>query len=193
MRSWKIGAALLVASLGVRVAVVMALGPELHFVWAYMFFPSTVCFMLGHLICLAGRRWSALARPSLGVAFLVSSFALMAFGSYGAFDSPRFWSATLCFVLALPGLFEATKSRRWMNVLGDLSYPVYLVHMIVLIVGGAALADMMLPLGSPYLSILAWLAVVVAVAAVVHRAIEVLVAHVMRRIMAFSRFEAPAE
>jgi peptidoglycan/LPS O-acetylase OafA/YrhL len=194
MRSWKIGAALLVASLGVRAAVVITLGPELHHVWAYMFFPSTVCFfMLGHLICLAGRRWSALARPSLGVACLAASFAFMALGYYGAFDGSRFWSATLCFVLALPGLFNATKSSRWMNALGDLSYPVYLVHLIVLTVGGAALADIVLPLGSPYFSILAWLAVVIAVAAVVHRAIEIPVAHAMRRLMAFSRVQTPAE
>lgn len=185
MRSWKIGAVLLVASLAVRMAFVIASGPDLQYVWTYLFFPSTVCFfMLGHLICLASRRWSVLGNPALGVALLVCSFALMTLGSYKDFDTLRFWSSILCFTFAVPGLFEATKSIRWMNAVGDLSYPVYLVHYIVLILGGAALAEIMLPLGSPYWSIAASLVVVTAVAAVVHRGVEIPVAHVMRRISA---------
>ena len=39
----------------------------------------------------------------------------------------------LFFTLALLGLFEATKNIGWMNLLGDLSYPLYLVHTGVLI------------------------------------------------------------
>ena len=62
-------------------------------------------------------------------------------GSYASFDTPRFWVSVLLFSVAVPGLFEATKNVRWMNALGDLSYPVYLVHTMVLILFGQWLLD----------------------------------------------------
>jgi len=60
----------------------------------------------------------------------------MRFGPGYSFDSPRFWLSVLLFVAALPGLFAATKSNRILNYIGNLSYPVYLVHILVFIVAG---------------------------------------------------------
>jgi peptidoglycan/LPS O-acetylase OafA/YrhL len=189
MHSWKIGAILMVASFGLRMAFVIALGPDVHEVWTYRFFPSTLCFFLfGYLICLASLRWSVLKGRLLGGALLSCSLAIMTFGSYQGFDSWRFWSSTVCFVVAMPAVFEVTKNIRWMNLIGDLSYPLYLVHYLVLILVGTALADIVLPLlpisptGAGYLSVVAFLVVSIMAAAAVHRIFEIPVAHLMRRI-----------
>jgi peptidoglycan/LPS O-acetylase OafA/YrhL len=134
LRSWRVAVLLLLASLGMRAAFVLARGVDLN-TWTYFFIGSTFgFFLLGHLVCLAGRRWPMLSTPTLGWALLASSAIVMTFGgSFGGFDSPRFWGAVGCFTLALPGLFEATKGVQWMNRLGDLSYPLYLTHTTTLI------------------------------------------------------------
>jgi peptidoglycan/LPS O-acetylase OafA/YrhL len=189
LRSWKIGALLMVVSLATRMALVLALGTELNAVWTYAFFPSTLCFFLfGHLVCLASRRWEILKMPLLGAALLTCSLAVMLFGSYRGFDSPRFWLSILCFTLALPGVFEATKKIKWMNAAGDLSYPVYLVHLMVLMIVGPWLIKFVLPLDLmpraevAWVSIVVFLAITTAAAAVVHRLLEVPIARAMNRI-----------
>jgi peptidoglycan/LPS O-acetylase OafA/YrhL len=191
MRSWKIGAMLLAVSFGVRAAFVIALGNDVHEIWTYHFAVTTFgFFMLGHLVCLAGHRWRRLSQPVVGYVLLVCSFATMLFGgSYAGFDTTRFWGSVLLFAVALPGLFEATKGMRWLNLAGDLSYPIYLVHTGVLILFGPALLDFALPLTllppveAAYVSIAAFLGLTTLAALVVHRLIEVPVAHAMHRIV----------
>jgi peptidoglycan/LPS O-acetylase OafA/YrhL len=100
----------------------------------------------------------------------------------------RFWGSVLFFAAALPGLFEATKGMRWLNLAGDLSYPIYLVHTSVLMLFGPEVLDFVLPLTllppveAGYFSIAAFLAVTTLAAVVVHKIIEVPVAHAMHRI-----------
>jgi peptidoglycan/LPS O-acetylase OafA/YrhL len=188
MRSWKIGLALLCLSLAIRAAFVIANGPDLQNIWTYLFLPSTLCFfMFGHLICLAAEKWRVLNRPLLGLPLLALSAAAMTYGSYKDFDTWRFWSSLVLFVVALPGVFEATKGVRWMNALGDLSYPVYLVHYIVLIVIGPFLFELLVPLGGRT-SMAAWAVVATAVAFVVHKLVEAPLASAMKHI----RLKAPA-
>jgi peptidoglycan/LPS O-acetylase OafA/YrhL len=190
MRSWKIGAALLAASFGLRAAFVIVLGNGLHDVWTYHFAVTTFgFFMLGHLICLANQRWRPLSQPVMGCVLLACSFVTMLFGgTYAGYDSVRFWGSALFFAAALPGLFEATKGIRWMNLAGDLSYPIYLVHTSVLILFAPALLDFALPLTllppveAGYVSIAAFLATTSLAALAVHKIIEVPVAHAMHRI-----------
>ena len=118
-------------------------------------------------------------------------------GSYGGFDTLRFWGATICFTIALPAVFEATKSIRWMNLAGDLSYPIYLVHTSVLIVFGTMLTDFTLPLyllpptEAGYVSIAAFLATTTVAAFLVHKVVEVPVARAMHRMTTRSRAAAP--
>jgi peptidoglycan/LPS O-acetylase OafA/YrhL len=190
LRSWKIGALLMVASLATRLAFVLVLGTDLNAIWTYTFFPSTFCFFLfGHLVCLASQRWHILKMPVFGAALLACSIAAMTFGgSYQGFDSPRFWSSILCFTIALPAVFEVTRKTHWMNATGDLSYPVYLVHMIVLLTVGPWLVNVSLPLDlmpkaeAGWVSIVVFLGIVTAVAAVIHKLVEVPVARAMHRI-----------
>ena len=187
MRSWKIGAALLAVSFGLRAAFVIVLGVDVHDTWTYHFVVTTFgFFMLGHLACLASQRWRVLLHPAVGGILLICSLAVMTYGgSYGGFDTLQFWGAALCFTVALPAAFEATKSVRWMNLAGDLSYPIYLVHTSVLILFGGILTEFALPLTllppteAGYVSIASFLATTTVAAFLVHKGVEVPVARAM--------------
>lgn len=143
-------------------------------------------FLLGHLICLAGQRVPMLTNRRLGVLLLVGSFLAMTFGgSYAPFDGIRFWASVLLFTLALPGLFEATKGVRWMNLAGDLSYPIYLVHTAKLMIFGPSLMRVALPSTTTiggYVSISSFLMVTILSAILVHRLCEVPADRLMRMV-----------
>ncbi len=186
IKSWKIGAVALIASFALRALFVFRYGTDLQEVWTYAFVGSTYgFFMLGHLACLFGRY---LANGWLGVALTVASFAVIHYGgSYASFDTPRFWVSVLLFSVAVPGLFEATKNVRWMNALGDLSYPLYLVHTLVLILFGPWLLNSALSfreslgaLGAGYLSLVVFSVACVLAAALVHRFLEIPTAWALR-------------
>lgn len=187
MRSWKLGVMFLVASLGFRAGFVIMYGPDLDATWTYTFPGSTFCFfMLGHLICLASRRWRPLSSTWLGWTMLgLSVMAMLWGGSYADFDGRRFWLSVILFTLALPGVFHATARSRWMSELGDLSYPVYLVHILPI------LADVAIPVGevtqtlggSPYTSVACYLVVVLGCAIVAHHLFERPAAYLMTRLI----------
>jgi peptidoglycan/LPS O-acetylase OafA/YrhL len=180
MRSWKIAAALLAVSFGTRAAFVAMLGTAPNDVWLYHFIATTYgFFMLGHLVCLAGQRWKPLAQPALGWLLLACSAASMMYaGPNGPFDGLRLWGAALFFTLALPGLFESTRNIRWMNTIGDLSYPVYLVHLLLILLIGESLFRVTFPtewlplVPAAHVSIASFLAVSIVAAAAVHWFLE---------------------
>lgn len=181
VRSWKVAVAALVIFVAVRLGFVVANGPGFQGLWTYVFPPSSYgFFLMGLVACLASERYRFLAAPALGIATLTASFAIMTLAPLRDFDSPRFWASIVLFAIALPGLFEATKDIGWMNRLGDLSYPTYLVHGIVLSTAGTWLANR-LPLDAPYLSATAVLSAIVLAAVVAHWCLEVPTAKAMRR------------
>ena len=185
MRSWKIGATLLVLSFGLRAYFVATMGIDLHDVWTYHFAATTFgFFMLGHLACLFARR---LADPVIAVFLLFASLWVMTFGQYVGFDAQRFWISVVLFTLSLPGLFEATKNIRWMNLAGDLSYPVYLVHTVTMLLAAPWLREHVLsinamdPRQAGYVSLACFLVATVVSAVIVHRLLEMPVAWAMKR------------
>lgn len=181
VRSWKVAVGTLVIFLAVRLSFVAANGPAFQGLWTYVFPPSSYgFFLMGVIACLAGERYRFLAAPALGIAALTASLAIMTFGPLHDFDSPRFWASIAFFTIALPGLFEATKDFVWMNRLGDLSYPTYLVHGIVLSTAGAWLANR-LPLDAPYISAMVVLSAILLAAVAAHWCLEVPTAKAMRR------------
>lgn len=187
MRSWKVASALLVLSLGFRLVFVMMNGPALNDVWTYNFPVSTFCFfMLGHLACIASQRWPMLASPVLGLSLLAASAAAMLWGgSYADFDVARFWLAVAFFTVALPGIFAATMHSRWMNALGDLSYPVYLVHLLPLLIAGPVFVEIASRFSpSGYVSTAVFVGVVLACAIAAHRLLEIPTARAMRWVLA---------
>jgi peptidoglycan/LPS O-acetylase OafA/YrhL len=191
MRWWKIGAALLIASFAMRAYFVASYGTDQQAIWTYHFIGTSFgFFMLGHLVCKASNRWRLLLSPILGWVLLAASLWTMAFaGSYASYDTPRFWGATLLFTLALPGLFEATKNVRWMNMAGDLSYPAYLVHTLLLYLVAPWLITFVLPIehlgvvGAGHFSVAAFFCVTLVAAFLAHRLLEIPTAHAMRTVL----------
>jgi peptidoglycan/LPS O-acetylase OafA/YrhL len=132
LRSWKLTLIVFAASIATRIAAVWMFG--FHEVWTYYFLPSTfLFFLLGHFAQSASQRWSGLGMPVVGFLSLAVAISMLLIPSYTDWDSPRFWIAVLCFAAALPGLFQATKQTSFLNALGDLSYPLYLTHTLVIL------------------------------------------------------------
>lgn len=139
---WRAGA-LLIASIGLRWSMV-ALGFTSE-IWGYHFLPASLClFLLGsvayHLYAVAKRwRWT----PRVGAASFAALFIIFGvswlrsgvmFGIDRAtgYDTPRLWAFYLAFAIALPFVFARFKSNRVDRFIGELSYPLYLVHGIVI-------------------------------------------------------------
>jgi peptidoglycan/LPS O-acetylase OafA/YrhL len=127
LRSTKWWVAVLIASLAVHETVFFLDGWSWW--WSHWFLPSTFCFFLfGHLARVTAERFSVLAHPIVGFALLAVSISFTL--QNPSWDSVGFWIAVLCFANSLPGLFAATKDNQVLNILGDLSFPFYVVHYI---------------------------------------------------------------
>lgn len=100
--------------------------------WCYYFFPSTAMFfVLGHLSRLFYRN---VKLPSWigGAGIAAAGFVCWLQDAHYNFENVDFYVAVLFFTVALPAMFKATKDSRIMNFLGDLTYPLYLSHGILL-------------------------------------------------------------
>lgn len=131
LRSLGVTLALFAASLGLRFWLQGVEG--LPLVWLYQFPPVALwCFLSGDLARRAAERWAPV-KDIWPLFLLMSVFALRQTMNTGSLVSPWFVVMILAFALTLPGLFAATKDNRAMNALGDLSYPLYLVHLSVML------------------------------------------------------------
>jgi peptidoglycan/LPS O-acetylase OafA/YrhL len=117
------------ASFGLHLGLLLF--ADFNGIWQYVFLPSTLwLFLLGSLSWYAGqkirypRTLAAISLP-LAILFTIQS-------NFDPWDNPWFLAAAFCVAGALPGIFAMTRNIRWMNMLGNLSYPVYLLHMSVL-------------------------------------------------------------
>ncbi len=113
-------------------------------IWGYFFFPGAVCmFLLGsaayYLRKLLPRAelhpavgWVALTGFSVWftATSIVDGVVLPSRADW-SIDRPQFWLLYVAFAFAVPFIFEATK-RSWLDrEIGELSYPLYLVHSLV--------------------------------------------------------------
>jgi peptidoglycan/LPS O-acetylase OafA/YrhL len=136
LRSNRLALMLLLGSAAVRAAIYATVArSDPGFVnLTFFFFPATFgFFLLGHFGAVVCRYRSINLAGSLG--FLGVAIALC----YGAGNQVTFdgWLSHLlpvCFALALPGIFAATKDSRVFNLLGDLTYPLYLTHNLAIAV-----------------------------------------------------------
>ena len=98
----------------------------------YHWFPASLCFFLaGHY------SWEFFKKRKLNDGFyycLIPAFFVLTWLGVPKtpFDNLYFYGYLTCIFLGLPVLFEKTKRSRWINFLGNLSYPIYLGHIIVL-------------------------------------------------------------
>lgn len=124
-RRWTLQLAVAIVSLAISVEM-SALG-----LMSYYFFPANLwLFLTGSLMFAAypaiktfGRRlaWPALGGITLACAFggLVQNFAVH-------------WTILLLVITSVPLLFARFSSSTWDNAIGELSYPVYLLHLLMI-------------------------------------------------------------
>jgi peptidoglycan/LPS O-acetylase OafA/YrhL len=137
-------AVLFVASLAIRWTLIFGLGFSSE-IWSYNFFPGTLClFLLGSIAYrLYARVRTKAAAPVVGLAIAaaIAAFSLWSIWRYGGvllidratgYDTPRLWLAFVAFAASLPFLFAACKANPLDRWIGELSYPLYLVHGTVL-------------------------------------------------------------
>jgi peptidoglycan/LPS O-acetylase OafA/YrhL len=127
---------LLCASLALRLVFIMA-GFGLKDPWSYRFFPTELAlFLIGalsHQVLmprLKKRGWMT-RKTSIAITAFVFTYCVI----FSLLPFPRFQSLTLfvIFALSLPFLFQFQNSFRFDRKIGELSYPIYIVHMTVLL------------------------------------------------------------
>jgi len=180
LRSHTLTLVIFILSAVTRAALVYSFGFDTR--WTYLFLPSTfLFFLIGHLAQTFSLRFPTLKSPALGLTFLGLMLPFLLSRDYATWDSFRFWSATFFFAAALPGIFAASKDSRWLNALGDLSYPVYLVHF--LLIGIAIKVGLFTALPKSALIIIpASLLISLGAAGAAHWALEIPTAFAMRRL-----------
>jgi peptidoglycan/LPS O-acetylase OafA/YrhL len=147
VKSWRRLVICFLASLVLRLGLSIwpghPIGIEIASV-GYHLFPTTLClFLLGSAAYYAYRsikRWpmarigvvlapAAIALCAVSAPFSPLGYALSPFGRF-YYDDPRMWLAYLSFAAMLPFVFRATKSSRVDRLIGELSYPVYLIQAV---------------------------------------------------------------
>jgi peptidoglycan/LPS O-acetylase OafA/YrhL len=102
--------------------------------WCYYFFPALVFFfMLGHL---TRQVYKKMPIPNwagwLGLGF--AALVCLIQDAHYDYENADFYVAILVFTVSLPAIFEATKNNKICNFLGDLTYPLYLSHGVMIAV-----------------------------------------------------------
>jgi peptidoglycan/LPS O-acetylase OafA/YrhL len=114
--------------------------------WGYRFFPATLCFfLLGSLSYHFYRRirnWTGAARAGGGIFVAFVGFAvvsmlrwhgiLLAPDFATGYDSLQAWAGYLIFAAALPCMFCCWRKSLLDRMAGELSYPLYLAHELVI-------------------------------------------------------------
>ncbi len=127
---------LIAASLGVRLAIWFAelpLDP-----WCQRFTPAELCFFLLGGVCyhIYLRIKTMRLRPAVLRAVTFSYLAFLFLYQFipGEASIPKDYATYILTVLALPFVFYHTKSIKWDRLIGELSYPVYISHWLVIVV-----------------------------------------------------------
>jgi peptidoglycan/LPS O-acetylase OafA/YrhL len=138
---------------------------------SYFFLPTTIMFfLLGHFGFVLHRRLGLSAVVSLSL--LAVSLILSCWDSAGI-STWSFHLAAACFALSLPGLFALTKDSRVLNFCGDLTYPLYLTHVMVMgVFPWSLFINNAEPFGHPQLLIVAFSLVALAAAWAIHVLVE---------------------
>ncbi|KRD43670.1 hypothetical protein ASE38_05495 [Cellulomonas sp. Root930] len=113
--------------------------------WSYRFFFTAIAFFLAGMLSYRCARLPAVqarltptARRWGPPAALLASVALLVVAPRAQASMPNFtFVAPYAMALLVPAIFSLTRKNRWDRMIGDLSYPLYLVHVLVLVVLGA--------------------------------------------------------
>lgn len=99
-----------------------------------LLFLSIDCFffMLGHLTRQVYKR-AQLSSTAGWVGLGLAALVCLIQDAYYYFDNVDFYVAIVIFAAVLPAIFEASKNNKVCNFLGDLTYPLYLSHGVLIV------------------------------------------------------------
>lgn len=126
-------AALIMTSLAVRMGLQWAFGLSGN-PWAFRFFPSELALFLtgalGHSVYAAKTNAEAAQAKMLLRTVAVLIVACLAINWWRGIDRLASLSVLAAVMLGIPWLFAATKSIAWDKHVGELSYPLYISHLL---------------------------------------------------------------
>lgn len=130
---WRSSSVVILALISFALRLVM----EWKAPWSsYFFFPANLCFflwgMLAYRIYRSERYVRIATQPRVKVIF-VGVVAAIVLRQYIPFYRNYDWRLYLLFGATLPFLFQASKDWRLDRWIGNLSYPIYLIHASVLL------------------------------------------------------------
>lgn len=101
--------------------------------WTYRFFPFEVAFfILGAILYRKRKLFVSFFKTTKLESSWVYGLLVLGIVLYSVVSFPfQRIIFTSLFIVSLPILFELSKSWKWDRVMGELSYPVYLVHLLV--------------------------------------------------------------
>jgi peptidoglycan/LPS O-acetylase OafA/YrhL len=104
--------------------------------WTYRFFPTELVYFLmgmgGYYIYKLISNFKFLISKKWGIIYLIIAVgALSTFNFWGGAILLREWWLYLLMMILIPFLFWSSKESSVDRVLGDMSYPVYIVHILV--------------------------------------------------------------
>ena len=127
----------IVISLAIRLILIWEFGLN-HDPWTYRFFPSELAFFLfGSISFFLYKKIESIEIPYyIGVVQLV----LMVIVTFGYYYVPeklvpetiRHYIYYVLIVLSIPFLFRSFKNNKTDSMIGDLSYPIYISHFLVI-------------------------------------------------------------
>lgn len=104
-----------------------------HDPWSYRFFPFEIgLFALGGLGYHVYRKNKERLKPNVGRVLLAALLGAAALGTWPPEDDARRLMYVLAVGLSLPAIFAYSRSSRVDSYIGELSYPIYLVHLLVI-------------------------------------------------------------
>jgi peptidoglycan/LPS O-acetylase OafA/YrhL len=131
-------------SLAIRWGLILGAGFPSE-VWGYNFFPATLCFfLLGTLayhLYAAVREWRyagilGLLLSAIFAAFVIAEILLtggvLLIDRRSGYDTISLWAVYIIFAASLPFLFAEWKSNALDRWIGELSYPLYIVHGLII-------------------------------------------------------------
>lgn len=104
-----------------------------HDPWEYRFFPFEIIYFIAGILAYRmysdARMGGFYARPFL---WLLPVFLFTLFFQFIPFNTKRMLAYYLFVFISIPFLFDLTKNNKFDRFLGELSYPLYLCHFLII-------------------------------------------------------------